>query len=276
MPPSRPHNTIPAQATQDLDGHRLADYFQICGRWLEQLNARRFMGSFSEPWDYLILTASSDVQAAAYERQLQMRRQLQLLCGARQTMVVADPGGRRVGSGGSTICSLLAVLDREMTGLGGDRASPELWTGLLRQLRILIIHAGGDSRRLPAYSPCGKLFVPLPGAGDSALATTLFDRQLPLYLDLPPGQSGAGQVVIASGDVLLGFAPEEVRLASSGITGLACSASATASTALTAMAGCDVSCKSPRSPSKSAMGPSTATAARCSTSAYSASTPRPP
>ena len=184
------------------------------------------MGSFSEPWDYLILTASSDVQAAAYERQLQMRRQLQLLCGARQTMVVADPGGRRVGSGGSTICSLLAVLDRELTGRGGDRASPELWTGLLRQLRILIIHAGGDSRRLPAYSPCGKLFVPLPGAGDSALATTLFDRQLPLYLDLPPGQSGAGQVVIASGDVLLGFAPEEVRLASSGITGLACSASA--------------------------------------------------
>jgi galactokinase/mevalonate kinase-like predicted kinase len=184
------------------------------------------MRSYAEPWDYLILTASNDLQAAAYEQQLQARHRLRLLGGARQTLVVADPDGRRVGSGGSTICCLLAVLNRELASRGGDRARPELWADVLRQLRILIIHAGGDSRRLPAYGPCGKVFVPLPGASDSALGTTLFDRQLPVYLNLPPLENGAGQVTIAAGDVLLGFAPEQVSFASCGITGLGCSVSA--------------------------------------------------
>jgi len=44
----------------------------------------------------------------------------------------------------------------------------------LSHLRILIVHAGGDSRRLPAYGPCGKIFVPLPGAPASPLPPALF------------------------------------------------------------------------------------------------------
>ena len=175
-------------------------------------------------WDYLILSASNPRQAAAYELQLAMRRSIGLLSPIRHTLVVADPEGRRVGSGGSTLCCLLEVIRRE-SGSAATTLGPDAWRDILAPLRILMIHAGGDSRRLPAYGPCGKLFVPVPGEGDSALGLTLFDRQLPVYLALPPCNEGAGQVVIAAGDVLLRFEPKEVRFAPEGVTGLGCMAS---------------------------------------------------
>ena len=173
-------------------------------------------------WDYLIVTASNDRQARAYERQLAQRKELGLLQGCREVLVVPDTGGRRIGSGGSTLLCLMQILARGL----GDRNTyvghPQLWRETLGELRILIVHAGGDSRRLPAYSPCGKIFVPVPGVADSGLPTTLLDRQLPTYLKLPAADRGIGQTVITSGDVLLRFDPERVRFGAEGITGLAC------------------------------------------------------
>ena len=65
-------------------------------------------------WDYLIVTASNDTQAGNYEHQLALRQELGLLPCVRDVIVVPDPGGKRIGSGGSTICCLLEVLNREM------------------------------------------------------------------------------------------------------------------------------------------------------------------
>jgi len=180
------------------------------------------MTSVTEPWDYLIVTAANDEQAAAYETQLALRQTLGLLAGVRQVLVLADPGGQRIGSGGSTIYCMMQVLNREMATAGGDLRTPEQWREILADLRILIVHAGGDSKRLPAYGPCGKIFVPVPGESDSALATTLFDRQIRTYLDLPPSPPGAGQIVVTAGDVLLSFDPTEVRFEATGVTGLGC------------------------------------------------------
>src|SRR5262249_40492862 len=70
----------------------------------------------------------------------------------------------------------------------------------------------------PAYSPCGKIFVPVPGQSQSALGLTLFDRLVPSFLDLPTGPIGGGQVVVTAGDALLRFDPESVRLDISGLT----------------------------------------------------------
>jgi fucokinase len=173
-------------------------------------------------WDYLIVTASNETQAAAYRAQLEMRRSLGLLHAIRETLVVPDPKGMRIGSGGSTIWSLLDVLRRELNSDPGAIGRPDAWSDVLRRRRILILHAGGDSRRLPAYGPCGKLFTPMPVDTDSSLPTTLFDLQLTVYLDLPLAAEGVGQVVIASGDVLLEFDSHTVRWRSAGITGLAC------------------------------------------------------
>ncbi|MCL5096807.1 MAG: hypothetical protein M1608_04630 [Candidatus Omnitrophica bacterium] len=172
-------------------------------------------------WDYLVVTASNEEQARAYESQLALRRGIGVMTAVGRVMVVADPGGKRIGSGGSTVYCLIKVLNAEL------RSSPGLATGnssvakILQRLRLLIVHAGGDSKRLPAYGPCGKLFVPVPGKGQSAFGLTLFDRQLPTLLALPPAQQpGVGQVVVVSGDTLIQFDPERVRLAVEGITAL--------------------------------------------------------
>src|SRR6266542_3538161 len=152
-------------------------------------------------WDYLVLTASNDHQAHAYETQLRRRRELGLLPQVREALVIPDPDGKRVGSGGSTLHCLQTILKREQR---------------LEGLRILIVHAGGDSRRLPAYSPCGKIFVPVPGRSHSALGLTLFDRLVPTFLGLE-----AGQIVAATGDALLTFDPQSAHLNPGGMTLLA-------------------------------------------------------
>ncbi|MGA2131094.1 MAG: L-fucokinase [Bryobacteraceae bacterium] len=156
-------------------------------------------------WDYLMVTAANDRQAAEYESQIRMRQEAGDLAAVRHALVLADAGGRRIGSGGSTVQCLLEVLQRE-----GASAQPA--EEALRRLRILIVHAGGDSRRLPAYSMCGKIFVPLPDG------STLFDRLVPVFLALPEGAGGAGQVVVAAGDALILFDPGEADFSRPGIS----------------------------------------------------------
>jgi fucokinase len=170
-------------------------------------------------WDYLIVTAANDLQAAAYESQIQFRREIGLLPQVRDILVIPDREGRRIGSGGSTLQCLDEVLRRETrpSGMPGDGQRAET---ILRRLRILIVHAGGDSRRLPAYSPCGKIFIPLPGDPGPGLSSTLFDRLVPEFLSLPAGAPGAGQVVVGAGDALIRFDPAEAHFGNPGITGL--------------------------------------------------------
>ncbi|MEE8604756.1 MAG: L-fucokinase [Candidatus Aminicenantaceae bacterium] len=180
------------------------------------------MDIISHPWDYLIVTASNEAQAAAYVTQLNLRKKLGLITGINQILVVPDPQSHRVGSGGSTIFALLKILSREFRTSGLTKFSPARIEETLNRLRILIIHAGGDSRRLPAYGPCGKIFTPIPGKSDSALGNTIFDRQFPIYRELPPSESKKGQVVVTTGDVLLFFSPKEVKFQENGLTGLGC------------------------------------------------------
>lgn len=163
-------------------------------------------------WDYLIVTASHEAQARAYEVNLRFRRDQGLLRRVRHTLVVPDTDGKRIGSGGSTLCCLDEVIGREGGGPAED---------VLSRLRVLIIHAGGDSRRLPAYSPCGKVFLPVPG-GRGDVPATLFDLIAGTFLELPPPAPGRGQVVVTSGDALIRFDPGAARFGHDGITALSC------------------------------------------------------
>ena len=175
-------------------------------------------------WDYLIVTAANAPQAVAYQAQIQLRREIGELPQVRHVLAIPDQDGRRVGSGGSTLECLAEVLRRESQP-GDDGSTLNSAEAILRRLRILIVHAGGDSRRLPAYSPCGKIFIPLPGDSRSALGSTLFDRLAAAFLGLPAGAPGAGQVAIASGDALIRFDPAAVRFPAPGITALGAPAS---------------------------------------------------
>jgi galactokinase/mevalonate kinase-like predicted kinase len=169
-----------------------------------------------ESWDLLILTAATERQGENYRRQLALRQRLGRLAGVRQVRVVVDPPGGPVGSGTSTLHCLREVVDEFC-----PHGDAEQWRRTLAGLRILIVHGGGDLPGIPAYQPAGGALLPLPVAGDSALAPTLLDLQLPRYLDLPQMPAGTGQICVASGDVLLDFEPAGVRFAPRGVTGLA-------------------------------------------------------
>jgi len=160
----------------------------------------------------LVLTASDERQAGQFRARLEKRERLGLLGDIDAWRVVADPPGLRIGSGGSTIRVL-----RELAS--GGRVSE-----VLAGTRVLIIHGGGESRRMPAYAVCGKVFCPVPGDPVSALPLTLFDAQIEAYLHLP--ENPEGQVIIFAGDVLIRFEPHEADLSRPGLTGVSAMVSA--------------------------------------------------
>ncbi len=113
----------------------------------------------------------------------------------------ADPAGKPLGSGGGTAHLLAAAWRATGPGLAFGE-----W---LRQGRKLILHAGGQSRRLPAYAPSGKLLMPIPvfrWARGQRLDQTLLDLQLPDYQRVLRHAGPQTVAMITSGDVLLRFA----------------------------------------------------------------------
>jgi len=164
-----------------------------------------------ECWDVLVLTAANEKQAEGYRRELELRRRSAGPAGAlfpaiQKSIVVADPPGRRAGSGGATLAAVRAVA-------GGGMGLEEL-----QQLRILVIHSGGASQRLPAYSAQGKIFSPLPLLRPDGQISTLFDHLFVTLAGLPE-RLGPGMLVVA-GDVFLLFDHRHVRHPLPGVTAL--------------------------------------------------------
>jgi fucokinase len=155
-------------------------------------------------WDVVLVTASSERQAALYRDEIERRRQTGMLREEAQFLVVPDPDDRRVGSGGATI-NALGVL-------GKDKA----WW---KEHRALLIHSGGDSRRLPQYSPIGKLFGVLPSRTRPRGTTTVFDETMTLSAAWAEGVSSG--LLVASGDVVLRFDASGVDWNRPGVTGVA-------------------------------------------------------
>ena len=144
-------------------------------------------------FDIIVVSAANEAQARGY------RAMVASLVGslAEKILVVPDPGGRRVGSLGSTV-------------------------GILRQLgdvsrrRVLVCHSGGDSKRLPAYAAIGKAFVPVPdGRGKTV---TLFERIVANMEHLKLPKSG---VLVVCGDVAPAFDFGSCDFSRPGVTGVA-------------------------------------------------------
>lgn len=110
----------------------------------------------------------------------------------------SDPPSAKLGSGGGTAHLLAAAWQHY-----GPATSLEAW---LAQERSLLIHAGGQSRRLPAYAPAGKILTPIPvfrWARGQRLQQNLLDLQLPLLEQVMEAAPAAYRSLIASGDVLV-------------------------------------------------------------------------
>lgn len=115
----------------------------------------------------------------------------------------SDPLNRPLGSGGGTANLLVEAWQ----ATAPDKPFNE-W---LRQGRKLILHGGGQSRRLPAYAATGKLLMPIPvfrWARGQRLDQCLLDLQLPDYERVLAHAGSGTAAMITSGDVLLRFARE--------------------------------------------------------------------
>ena len=154
-------------------------------------------------WDYVILTASNEHQAESFRLQIGARRSF--LPHSTVFSVIPDEGGVRVGSGGATL-SVLRYLHEETE----KREETSGWEGK----RILVIHSGGDSKRIPQYSALGKLFSPVPHTLPDGRSSTLFDEFL-IAMSAVPARIREGMLLL-SGDVLLLFNPLLIDYPGSG------------------------------------------------------------
>ena len=118
--------------------------------------------------------------------------------GKTEWFCTSDPVGSKLGSGGGTTW-LLEACQKDW--------APELdfmeWLG--REKRILL-HAGGQSRRLPGYAPSGKVLTPVPvfrWARGQRLSQNLLSLQLPLYEQIMKNAPESLHTLIASGDVYI-------------------------------------------------------------------------
>ena len=125
-----------------------------------------------------------------------------------------DPPGTKLGSAGGIVQLLFDCWNRE--GQPGNFAD---WASGGR--RKLVILAGGQSRRLPAYAPQGKIFIPLPAFRWSlgqAIDGTLLDFMLPDFLRVL--NDDTYPLAVCSGDVALQFPPDLPPLPQADILGL--------------------------------------------------------
>lgn len=163
-------------------------------------------------WTAVIVTASSARQAERYEEEISRRRAAGKLPSDVHYLVVPDLHDQRMGSGGATLNALRVLADHVPRDAG---SLPHWWA----TQRVLIIHSGGDSRRLPEYSLSGKLFSALPVKTPWGEVSTVFDETL--ALSTLWASVAAPGLVISSGDVLLTFGEEHLHWAQPGICGVA-------------------------------------------------------
>jgi galactokinase/mevalonate kinase-like predicted kinase len=116
---------------------------------------------------------------------------------AQRAYATFDPPGQQLGSGGGTAY----VLEQAWRDSGEPSFSK--W---LEKSGKLIIHGGGESRRLPPYAAPGKLFIPMPvfrWSLGQRLDQTLLDLAEPTLQSLAQAASKNARVMVASGDVLV-------------------------------------------------------------------------
>ena len=110
----------------------------------------------------------------------------------------SDPVGSKLGSGGGTAWLLEACRKECFPDL-----SLHEWLG---QEKRILLHAGGQSRRLPGYAPSGKILTPVPvfrWARGQRLSQNLLSLQLPLYEQIMQNSPDSLHTLIASGDVYI-------------------------------------------------------------------------
>ena len=109
-----------------------------------------------------------------------------------------DPIGHRLGSGGGTTWLLQEAWRAEQCA--------QSFSDWVKKERRIILHAGGQSKRLPSYAVSGKVLTPIPvfrWERGQRLSQTLLDLQLPLYERMMEQAPARLTTMIVSGDVYI-------------------------------------------------------------------------
>lgn len=181
-------------------------------------------------WDAVALTAASPEQAALYGRQLARARRLGRFPPSTAALAVPDPGGARIGSGGATLHAV-ASLVRHLLSQASEEEIAEFFPepngsspadlplgSVIRFMatkHVLLLHAGGDSKRVPWANPMGKAFLPVPYlAGDNpdGPVPLLFDHILAISASARQAFKNQGGMLIMTGDVLPCFDASDLVL----------------------------------------------------------------
>ncbi|XP_022974848.1 bifunctional fucokinase/fucose pyrophosphorylase-like isoform X1 [Cucurbita maxima] len=174
-------------------------------------------------WDAIVLTAASPEQARLYEWQLNRAKRIGRISPSTITLAVPDPNGQRIGSGAATLNAIHA-LARHYQKLGlvpsievetmsngckspnnDNEVSLSQLASFISKKHILLLHAGGDSKRVPWANPMGKVFLPLPylAADDpDGPVPLLFDHILAIASCARQAFKNEGGILTMTGDVL--------------------------------------------------------------------------
>lgn len=115
-----------------------------------------------------------------------------------------DPIDHKLGSGGGTTWLLTQAYENEMAH--SDANNQKTFDEWLSSEKRLLLHAGGQSRRLPAYAPSGKVLTTVPvfrWERGQRLSQDLLSLQIPLYKKIMDAAPSSLHTMIVSGDVLI-------------------------------------------------------------------------
>lgn len=110
-----------------------------------------------------------------------------------------DPINHKLGSGGGTSWLLHEACRAE----NEETANFTSW---LSSEKRIIMHAGGQSRRLPSYAPSGKVLIPIPvfrWARGQKLSQNLLSLQMALYEKMMSSTPDNVHTMIVNGDVYI-------------------------------------------------------------------------
>ncbi|XP_054645697.1 fucose-1-phosphate guanylyltransferase [Dunckerocampus dactyliophorus] len=174
---------------------RLSRFNSLRGR---QVDACEF-------WDVVVVTAMDERQKDAYEDKIRRKLGDIVLPLGIPYKVFSDPPGCKIGNGGSTLYALQQLSD--------------IYGKALCKMRVLLIHAGGLSQRLPSASAFGKIFTTMP-LGDPFYE--MLELKLAMYVDFPSHMK-PGVLVTCADDIELYSIADDNRLAFNkpGFTALA-------------------------------------------------------
>lgn len=167
------------------------------GLGLKIMDIKRYRFLYNLSFSNLLMSSSFDIVVVTAPTQAQCQIYFTLCSHIKSSVAqfnrtsffcVPDPLNARVGSGGGTL-NTIDYLTREQSQS-------------LASAKTLVVHSGGDSRRSPLHSVCGKAWATLNCSVDESLAASPILLLL-VEFDLFFARLAPGSLVVASSDVLL-------------------------------------------------------------------------